>query len=115
MYLQGTREETRSRPASAARVWRQERDGVAGGERGLGVARDLVPVESCDDVLVERQAARGGGLAERRGPQQRGRRDAVARAPQRAEALHGDLRREAPAGRVVVGRLVEVEHGLEAR
>ena len=38
---------------SAAGVRRQEGDRVAGDERRLGVARDLVAVERGDDVLVE--------------------------------------------------------------
>src|SRR6185295_3688356 len=91
MCLQGTRGGGPCRRSSAAGVGGEERDRVAGRERRLGVARDLVAVERGDDVLVEGQAAGGGGLAERRGAEARRRGDAVAGAAQRAEALDGDL------------------------
>src|SRR3954454_14546396 len=97
------------RRPSAAGVGGEERDRVAGRERRLGVARDLVAVERRDDVLVERQAARGRRLAERRGAQARGGGDAVAGAAQRAEALDRDLGSGAAAGGVVVAGLVEIE------
>ena len=62
---------------------------------------------------VEAQPAGGGRLPERRGRHQCGLAADRAEAPQRSEDPHRDLGRRAGARRLVVGRLVEVEHGVQ--